>query len=972
MEVRLLGPVELVSTNGERAALVGAKVRGVLAILALEAGRPVTPSRLLDAVWTESEPATANALQVAVAKLRRALGDVGERNRLTSSPAGYVLELEPEMVDALRFERLAQDPARVDEGLALWRGSPLADVPDTETTRALRVHLDQVRLAAEETRAASRLASEDPATVVPELTRLADAEPLRERRWALLMRAQYGAGQQAEALRTFARARQLLSEQIGVEPGAELRDLEAAVLHQDDLRVLGRTVPPALGTHFRRRGNLPHPIGSLIGRDDALARLQGALSAHRLVTLTGPGGVGKTRLALALGGAIEPDIADGVWFVDLVAARDAADVVLATHRALGLDDALADEHVEDAAAAVAALTASSAVVIFDNCEQVVDAVARFAARLLERSRDLQVVATSREPLGVPGELVVSVEPLSPDSAVALFAARTAGLGLTDLDPTVVTRICDRLDRLPLGIELAAGRARHLHLEDLLARLDAPLAVLAEGARTDAPQRRGLRGVAEWSYRLLDDAERTVFECLCVFADGATLPAAVAVATSLGIPPHDVERVLHRLVDKSLVYVDHDRGHTRYRMLQTLYDFSREQLTEHGAERRARLAQAEWVAALATTVRFGARTTGGTIAAVQEEDVAIRDALEWATVEDPGLAVAIAGMLAPYWFGSMRVSSGWDLLRSVLDDTPGAPSADRIVAAAWAALFATMTFDAVAAARFQAEVAAGEASLEDPVDRGVVALTRSLGAGYANDGAGHDWAARARLEFTAAGHEIGRGHVDFTEGALYVVEGAPDDAARCLASAIDAFRLHGDHLGLVLGLSRLGELAWRRGDLARFLETHQEMRDLGRASRTTGVVAGATARLAMGHLALGDIDTAERLAREALASSGGSFMAVVNGFAFRSAALVDLARGHIVEGRRGLLAAIDAFARGAGQVGAGYAALCRLDLARSLSESGDIDAARDEAAIAAAEAAEIGDRWVLAETAAVTAALSPAP
>ena len=151
-----------------------------------------------------------------------------------------------------------------------------------------------------------------------------------------------------------------------------------------------------------------------------------------------------------------------------------------------------------------------------------------------------------------------------------------------------------------------------------------------------------------------------------------------------------------------------------------------------------------------------------------------------------------------------------------------------------------------------------------------------------------------------------------------------------------------------------------------------MRDLGRASRTTGVVAGATARLAMGHLALGDIDTAERLAREALASSGGSFMAVVNGFAFRSAALVDLARGHIVEGRRGLLAAIDAFARGAGQVGAGYAALCRLDLARSLSESGDIDAARDEAAIAAAEAAEIGDRWVLAETAAVTAALSPAP
>ena len=443
----------------------------------------------------------------------------------------------------------------------------------------------------------------------------------------------------------------------------------------------------------------------------------------------------------------------------------------------------------------------------------------------------------------------------------------AGFELDEDDARLVAGICDRLDRLPLGIELAAGRARHLRLPELLDRLGDPSAVLDGVAPTAPANRRGLRAVAEWSYVLLDDTERLVFQGVAVFADGATLDGAASVCAALGVVPGDVELTLGRLVDKSLVHVDREGAATRYRMLQTLCDYSLDRLAESGAEDVVRRGHARWVADLAATVAFGARTTGRTVAAVQDEEVAVRDALTWAQAADPLLALDIVTALAPFWFGSMRVSSGWAPLTTTLDAARGADDARRASAVAWAALFSAMSFDDTMSARLSEEADAIESRVRDPACLGIFALTRALAVGYTahvDDARADAWFAQARAHFTALDHHIGLGYVSFAEGALQLVAGDQGRAATSLGAAVDTFRAHGDHLGLILAVSRLGELAWRTGDVPLFVDMHAELLELGRAGRSEGVVAGATARLAVGRLEQGGLEDAEALAAAALA------------------------------------------------------------------------------------------------------------
>jgi predicted ATPase/DNA-binding SARP family transcriptional activator/tetratricopeptide (TPR) repeat protein len=981
MQVRLLGPIEPRSSSGAPVELAGAKLRGIVAVLALEAGIVVAPSRLADVLWGEAAGRSTNALQVAISKLRRALADAGEPDRIVTHPAGYQLDVAPEHVDALQFERLLRDasvpgiaPAVAGEllrrALDLWHGPALADAPHTDGVRALRVRLDELRRGAEEDFVDADLAQGGHGRLVPHIEALVAAEPLRERRWAQLMRALYASGQQVEALRAFTRARDVLVEEIGVEPGAELRRLEAAVLAQDDVAVLGApvatTVP--IGAGFRRRGNIRHPVGPLLGREHEVERVSRSLRSHRLVTLTGPGGAGKTRLALEVADRLERETPEGVWLAELAAARDERDVVTVVHHALGLDDTSADGP-EPLAAVSSVLGDGQAVLVFDNCEHVVGSVANVIVEILGCCAQVRVLATSREGLGISGELLVPVGGLSGDAAASLFVDRMAGVDLDPDEELLVARICDRLDRLPLGIELAAGRARHLQLSELLDRLGDPFDVLDGGSLTLPPSQRGLRAVADWSYQLLEDPEREAFECMAVFADGATLDGAATVCAARGFVPRDVERLLGRLVDKSLISVDRAGATTRYRMLQTLYDYALERLRESGAEEVVRRAHAKWVAGVAATVAFGARTTGGTVAAVQDEEVAVRDALTWARAAEPLLALDIVTALAPFWFGSMRVSAGWGPLVAALDATSGADGTRRSPAIAWAALFGTMAFDDVTAGRFAEEAAANESGLRDPVRLGVLALTRALAVGYREqvDGARAErWIGQARDQFTLADHHIGLGYTSFAEGALQLVAGDPGAAGDSLGSAIEVFREHGDHLGLILAVSRMGELAWRTGDIQLFVDMHAELRELGRAGRSEGVIAGATARLAVGRLEQGALDDAHELAKAALASSSGSFMPVVNGYSFRAAGLVNLALGHTVEGRQQLAAAVDAFSRGAGQVGLGQAALCWVDLSVSYLDAGDHEEARRAADRAVEIARATGDPWVRAQAAAQSA------
>jgi predicted ATPase/DNA-binding SARP family transcriptional activator len=974
VRVRVLGPIEVDASDGERVPIAGLKMRGLLAVLALDPGRSVPAERLIDAVWGDSSP-SLNVVHVAISKMRQVLAQAGEADRIITEPSGYRLDLDRGAVDALEFEALIAEAgtagddavataARLREGLALWRGDALVDGPATPVADAIGSRLDELRRVAVENLVDAELALGGHHRLAPEIEALVAEEPLRERRWGQLMRALYGSGQQTEALRAFQRAREVLVDQMGVEPGAELRRLEAAVLAQDD-EVLGgpstagATQRAPVGRGFRRRGNVRHPVGSCIGRKDEIERLLSLVERHRLVTLVGTGGVGKTRLAQEVAVALAPEVPDGVWWVDLATASDAGDVLAELQRSLQLEPSGVPGIDPALDAIAAAIDDGEVVFVLDNCEQLLDSVGEIIEGLLGRNGGIRVLATSRAALDLRGEVILSILPLEETAALTLFTERIEGLDPGGAhDEAAIGEICARLDHLPLALELAAARVRHLSLEEILARLTDRFEVLRARPGGPASRQSDLRAVADWSYDLLDDDERRVFERLSVFAGGATLAAARAVCAVGSITAEDVEGLLGRLVDKSLAYSDRSGPVTRFRMLQTLHDYAGDRLVERGEADAARRAHAEWVQALAAAVRFGAATTGASIAEVQAEDVAIRDAVSWALDADPALALEVCTDLGPFWFGTMRVSTGWELLEAALAAGDDVDPERRGSALVWAVVFSTMVHDQPTADRLAGEAWAFETDRGDPERLGRLAFGRALAEGYRGDGDAAPWVDAARAHFVAAGSALGVAHLDFADGAARLVSGDLDGAGVGLGAAAEVFRREHDLLGLILAVSRLGELAWRSGDLDDFADRHVELLDLGRRSGSPGVIIGATARLGLARLEQGDLDEAQVLAAEALASTGESFMAVINGYTFKTAGLVNLALGHDEDGRVQLHAAIDAFERGAGNVGTGLAAMCWLDLSRSFAASGDDEGARSAAATAVDAARTVGDPWVL--------------
>src|SRR6266516_2518977 len=446
MEIRLLGPLE-VRSQGRVVAVAGRRLRLLLAVLALQAGQVVSAERLIDLLWEEAAaPADpANALQALVSRLRRALDSAGER--LVSRPSGYLLALEPEQVDAIRFERLCRDghaafaagrhaqaTATLREALALWHGPALADFTGEPFAAANAARLEELRLAAVEDRIAAELRLGGHAGLVGELETLTAEHPLRERLHALLMRALYAAGRQADALAVYQRVRAALAERAGLDPGPELRQLEAAILAQDpalSVAVPGLGGPPRSQPISRDRGGAevihnPGPMRrergnlgacgrstSFVGREQELARLLDLLGENRLVTLTGPGGVGKTRLSVEAARRFGVERTDTVWLVEMAGLSEGSLAALAVLDTLGLSErprldadgpvlgrsaAGASEHL------VEALERQRTLLVLDNCEHLVEAVAALAERLLAACPGVRVLATSREPLRVPGEV----------------------------------------------------------------------------------------------------------------------------------------------------------------------------------------------------------------------------------------------------------------------------------------------------------------------------------------------------------------------------------------------------------------------------------------------------------------------------------------------------------------------------------------------------------------------------------------
>jgi predicted ATPase len=622
------------------------------------------------------------------------------------------------------------------------------------------------------------------------------------------MVALYRSGRQADALRAYQTARTLLGEELGLEPSRELQRLEAAILSQDpelDARDRPRAVPDSPA----RRGNLPAPVSSFVGRAKELDELRELVASRRLVTLVGPGGAGKTRLALEIGDHLRAAFSDGVWLVELAPLPPGGDVTAAVAAALGLDDSDRLERY---------IAERRMLVLLDNCEHVIAEAASVAARLLRAAPGIIIVASSRERLGTAGEVLYPVPSLDPHEASELFLERARAGGLAAeavAQADEIATICEQLDRMPLALELAAARTRSLSLHEIAARVGDRFALLTTGDRTAAPRHQTLRGVVDWSYELLFDAEQRVFRRLSVFAGGFDLAAAEAVCASEEVPRHDVVDVLGNLVDKSLVVVTHREGQSRYGLLQTLVDYGLARLREANEEAAVRDRHLAWMVELATTAEQTLRGPEQMrwVKRVGRERDNVRVAVDWATERgDAAAAVTIVAGLGYAWYinGAYKESLAFTTRAlSLSGDVP----ADRLASAhAWAGWMTQLIHGATpeATEHLERAVLFGRSGSVRSFCIAVVyaAMLRAF-RGYTSEALELVDEADARL--ADAPDRWAQAWIDWVRSGLVNKAGDPELATTLLRRSVEASTAEGDQCAAGIASIRLGELAELRGD-----------------------------------------------------------------------------------------------------------------------------------------------------------------
>ena len=679
IELRVLGPLEALR-DGHAVAL-GPKERTILALLAQSRGQLVRTEALVEALWGETPPPTGvKTLQKHVSLLRAALG---ERGLVVTRPGGYALVLTTtEDLDAARFELLLEAAGAVDnpggavdlleDALALWRGDPLSELGDLPSTVAERARLAERRMEATEALMEARLALGGHHALTGRLEELVGLHPLRERLWGQLMIALYRSGRQADALAAYHRLRASLTEDLGIEPSVPLQELEQQILRQDRGLHASPARPKAVSP---ARTNLPEALSSFVGREAELSSLVPLVVDRRLVTLVGVAGAGKTRLAIEVAGRTLDPFPDGTWFVDLAPLRSPDEVATAVADQFGVKGR-PGHPVE--AVLVEYLASRRLQVILDNCEHLVGAVAHLTGSLLRQVPHVWVLATSREPLRIQGEVVFEVPPLpiperseyaeaAGSDAVRLFVERSQAtvpsFTLTPDNAPAVVDVCRRLDGLPLAIELAAARVRTFTPEELAGLLDQRFAVLGSTARTDPAHHQTLRAAVAWSYELLSPDQRTLLLMLSVFRGGFDLEAVSRVCCVDPTCPADgLSFQLPELVDRSLVVIDHrSSGRTRYRLLETIREYCQDHLGPDEAE-RLRSAHAEFFCVLAE--RADRRIRGPEqqhwLTYLQNNYDNLRDALRWGFTHRCELGTRLSIALAFYWdqVGPRAEAQGW--------------------------------------------------------------------------------------------------------------------------------------------------------------------------------------------------------------------------------------------------------------------------------------------------------------------------
>ncbi|MDQ7808681.1 BTAD domain-containing putative transcriptional regulator [Amycolatopsis sp. A133] len=709
LRITVLGTFRV--TRGDAVLPVpGARLQGLLVRLALAGGRAVEPGVLVDAVWGEEPPSgPASALQTLVSRLRRALTPDGAAGGvLVQVAGGYRLAVEPADVDAVRFEQLAATGreqlragdaeaacAALAEAVALWgehagaEPAVVAAVAPTVATRLARLSVEAVADLA-----GAELALGRAEAAAARLTGLLAEHPVHERAAALLMDALAAQGRQAEALAGYERVRQALADVLGADPGTALRERHLRLLRPAE------PVPdtPAAEPRRSRPSPLPAPLTSFIGRDDDLARIGALLAAGRLVTVVGPGGAGKTRLALEAARRHGRGYRDGVRLVDLAAVTEPAKIATAVLAGIGLrSGALFDARRRPEGAELDVLLGElggrESLLLLDNCEHLIDAVAHLVATLLPRCPGLRVLATSREPLAVDGEALVplaslalpapedGVEQARTAAAVRLFTERAAavrpGFDVGETTLPDIVRVVRGLDGLPLALELAAARLRTLSLPELAGGLADRFRLLTTGSRTAPARHRTLRAVIAWSWDLLDEHERTVADRISVLPGGVTAASAAAVCAGTAVPAAGIPDLLAALVDRSLLQLAPGTG--RYRMLETIREYGIDRLTAAGELGTARDLAAVHFAEL--MARHDPELRGpGQLRAMEtigaEYDNTLAALRHRCATHDAAGAITLALSLTWYWqmFGRHSDADHW--LGEALAVPGGGPTPER--------------------------------------------------------------------------------------------------------------------------------------------------------------------------------------------------------------------------------------------------------------------------------------------------------
>jgi predicted ATPase/DNA-binding SARP family transcriptional activator len=921
MRFGVLGPLAVWTSAGEQLTVPGLKVRALLADLLVHAGEPVSADRLVDDLWGERAPADpAGALQAKVSQLRRVLAaaEPDGRDLVEYRPPGYLLRASGNMVDASQFQdllnraRAVGDPraraALLTEALGLWRGGAFADFGDQLFTQAAIGRLEEERLVALEEQAEARLALGDHAQLASELAGLVSRHPLRERLRAAQLTALYRAGRPSEALDSYRELRKRLADELGLDPGAELAALHQAILVADP--ALRAPVPAPTAAP---RTNLPGPFGSLIGRTEAVTTVRTLLASSRLVTLTGPGGVGKTRLAVETAAQQAGLFPDGTWLVELAAEAGEADVAELTSAALGLRDSAPQGPLADWLAA--ALESRQMLLVLDNCEHLIGPVAALADRLLRAAPGLRILATSQEPLAIDGEQLWEVPPLElpgPEDgeatvvaragAVRLFVARAAaaapGFTLDGDSARAVAAVCRRLDGIPLALELAAARVRALGVHTLAARLDDRFRLLTAGKRGAPARQQTLRAVIDWSWELASEPEQIVLRRLAVHADGCTLTAAEQTCAGDGLDRADVAGLLARLVDRSLVAVTAEgKREPRYRLLESVAAYGTERLREAGELDRFQRGHRQFYTALAEQARFQLRGDSQRqwLQRLDRESANIRSALDGAIRHrEADLALRLAGAMTWYWFLRGRLTEARRALESALaaaPDSAGLAACGGGHGPAWA--FATawqagITLLAGAPAENAAAALKPYGGLDDPAGRAEAEWFLGFATSDFGDlSPSEDLISRALTAFRAAGDRWGIAAVLSTRAKHAAARGdlaaVHDHGQQSLA----LFRELGDRWGQLQATEWLGSRCETVGDYEQGRQLHVEAL---RMATELGLWPQAADRLTwLGRIATltGDYARARELLEEARRLAAGQ--AYKPGEVFADISLGTLAR-----------------------------------------------------------------------------------